>query len=254
MKPASRLPGRQHPQIWNSAAQLADIPIISTQTLIPAGARAVILSPHPGDEIGACGGLLQLLNNLDQPMLLISVSDGALIHPGSPLWTDERLRTHRPHPQESVDALHRLGIATHGLQWVRGGFPERTLAEHEAELTDFIARHLRPGDVVFSTWRQDGDSDHDTVGRAGALAADRIGVAFNELPVWAWHWPVREQNKIPWHRARKLRLDVWTTARKRHAMHAYVSQLNGEPASGIAPLVPRVILDRMGLPYEIVFI
>ena len=157
MKPASRLPGRQHPQIWNSAAQLADIPIISTQTLIPAGARAVVLSPHPGDEIGACGGLLQLLNNLDQPMLLISVSDGALIHPGSPLWTDERLRTHRPHPQESVDALHRLGIAAHGLQWVRGGFPEKALAEHEAELTDFIARHLRPGDVVFSTWRQDGD-------------------------------------------------------------------------------------------------
>jgi hypothetical protein len=37
-------------------------------------------------------------------------------------------------------------------------------------------------------------------------------------------------------------------------MHAYASQLNGEPASGIAPLVPRVILDRMGLPYEIVFI
>ncbi len=126
MKPASRLPGRQHPQIWNSAAQLADIPIISTQTLIPAGARAVILAPHPGDEVGACGGLLQLLSNLDQPMLLISVTDGALAHPGSPLWNDERLRTHRPHPQESVDALHRLGIAAHGLQWVRGGFPEKT--------------------------------------------------------------------------------------------------------------------------------
>lgn len=38
MKLASRLQGRQHPQIWNSAPQLADIPIISTQTLIPAGA------------------------------------------------------------------------------------------------------------------------------------------------------------------------------------------------------------------------
>lgn len=254
MKPASRLQGRQHPQIWNSAAQLADIPIISTQTLIPAGARAVILAPHPGDEVGACGGLLQLLSNLEQPMLLISVTDGSLGHPGSPLWTDERLRAQRPHPQESVDALHRLGVPLHGLQWVRGGFPEKALAEHEAQLVDFLGRYLRPGDVVFSTWRKDGDSDHDTVGRAGAQAAENVGVVFIELPVWAWHWPVREHNKIPWHRARKLRLDVWTTARKRHAMHAYASQLNGEPASGISPLVPRVILDRMGLPYEIVFI
>jgi LmbE family N-acetylglucosaminyl deacetylase len=254
MKPASHSQGRQHPQIWNSSPQLADIPIISTQTLIPSGARAVILAPHPGDEVGACGGLLQLLSNLGQSMLLISVTDGLPSPPGSPLWSDERLRTFRPHPQESVDALHRLGVPSHGLQWVRGGFPEKGLTEHEAQLTAFIRHHLRPGDVVFSTWRKDGDSDHETVGRAGAQAADSIGAAFNELPVWAWHWPVREQNKIPWHRARKLRLDVWTTARKRHAMHAYTSQLNGEPANGIAPLVPRVILDRMGMPYEIVFI
>lgn len=254
MKPASRFQGQQHPQIWNSAPQLADIPIISTQTLIPADARAVILSPHPGDEIGACGGLLQLLSHLNQPMLLISVTDGSLSHPGSPLWTDERLRTHRPHPQESVDALHRLGVSAHGLQWERGGFPEKALVEHEAQLTTFMGRYLRPGDVVFSTWRKDGDSDHETVGRAGAQAAENVGAVFNELPVWAWHWPAREQNKIPWHRARKLRLDVWTTARKRHAMYAYASQLNGEPTNGISPLVPRVILDRMGLPYEIVFI
>src|SRR3546814_7637508 len=72
MKLASRLQGRQHPQIWNSAAQLADIPIISTQTLIPAGARAVILAPHPRDDVGACGGLLPLLSNLDHPLLPLS--------------------------------------------------------------------------------------------------------------------------------------------------------------------------------------
>ncbi|MFL6609809.1 MAG: PIG-L family deacetylase, partial [Pseudomonas sp.] len=93
MKPASHSQGRQHPQIWNSSPQLADIPIISTQTLIPSGARAVILAPHPGDEVGACGGLLQLLSNLGQSMLLISVTDGLPSPPGSPLWSDERLRT-----------------------------------------------------------------------------------------------------------------------------------------------------------------
>ncbi|MGO4610417.1 PIG-L family deacetylase, partial [Variovorax sp. 2RAF20] len=59
---------------------------------------------------------------------------------------------------------------------------------------------------------------------------------------------------IPWHRARKVRLDTWTVARKCHATHAYASQLNGEPEIGIAPKLPRAILARMRQPYEIVFV
>jgi hypothetical protein len=59
---------------------------------------------------------------------------------------------------------------------------------------------------------------------------------------------------IPWHRARKVRLDTWTVARKSHATHAYASQLDGEPAVGIAPRLPRILLERMRLPYEIVFV
>lgn len=38
-------------------------------------------------------------------------------------------------------------------------------AEREEQVTRFISRYLRPGDVVFSTWRKDGNADHDTVGR-----------------------------------------------------------------------------------------
>lgn len=34
-------------QIWNTARQLDNIPVISTSTLIPAGARAVVIAPHP---------------------------------------------------------------------------------------------------------------------------------------------------------------------------------------------------------------
>lgn len=59
---------------------------------------------------------------------------------------------------------------------------------------------------------------------------------------------------LSWHRARKVRLDSWTVARKSHATHAYASQLDGEPAIGLAPMLPRVLLERMRLPYEIVFV
>lgn len=62
MKTVSISESRLCAQIWNSAPQLDNIPVISTQTLVPAGARAVVIAPHPGDEVVTCGGLLQLLS------------------------------------------------------------------------------------------------------------------------------------------------------------------------------------------------
>jgi LmbE family N-acetylglucosaminyl deacetylase len=252
MKPVSLLENSLSGQIWNSAAQLDNVAVINTHSLVAPGARAVVIAPHPGDEVVMCGGLLQLLSAMGHPLQLISVTDGSASHPGSQQWSEKRLSVFRA--QESVEALRRLGLPMHSLKWIRGGFADTALAEHEVELTRFIARYLRPGDVVFSTWGQDGLSDHDAVGRASAKAASIAGADFNEVPVWAWHWPTRERNLFPWHRARKLRLDTWTVARKSHATHAYASQLDGEPSLGIAPLIPRVLLERMRQPYEIVFV
>jgi LmbE family N-acetylglucosaminyl deacetylase len=252
MKPVSISENSLPAQIWNSALQLDNVPVISTRSLVPHGARVVVIAPHPGDEVVTCGGLLQLLSNIGHPLQLISVTDGSASHPGSQQWSEKRLSVFRS--QESVEALRRLGLPMHSLKWIRGGFTDNALAEHELELTRFIARYLRPGDVVFSTWAADGNNDHDAVGRASAQASAIAGATFNEVPVWAWHWPARDRELIPWHRARKLRLDTWTVARKSHATHAYASQLDGDPAIGIAPPLPRVLLERMRLPYEIVFV
>ncbi len=252
MKPVSINDASLSPQIWNHAAQLDNIPVISTRSLVSPGARAVVIAPHPGDEVVTCGGLLQLLSALGHPLQLISITDGSASHPGSRQWSEKRLSVYRP--QESVEALRRLGLPMHSLKWIRGGFTDNALNEREDELTQFIARYLRPDDVVFTTWSGDGNCDHEAVGRAAALVTASVGAAFNEVPVWAWHWAARDQAQIPWHRARKLRLDTWTVARKSHATHAYATQLDGEPAIGIPPLIPPVLLERMRLPYEIVFV
>ena len=252
MKPLSLTEGPSTAQIWNSAAQLDNIPVINTRSLVPTGARAVIIAPHPGDEVVTCGGLLQLLSSLGHPLQLLSITDGSASHPGSRQWSEKRLSVFRP--QESVEALRRLGLPMHSLKWVRGGFTDNALSDQHSQLTEFIGRYLRHGDVVFSTWRGDGNNDHEAVGRAAAEAAELAGATFHDVPVWAWHWPERDQQLIPWQRARKLRLDTWTVARKSHATHAYASQLKGEPALGIAPMLPPVILERMRLPYEIVFV
>ena len=252
MKLASLGEGRRGPaQVWNSAPQLAHVPIITPRSLVPPGARVVVIAPHPGDEVLACGGLLQLLSSLEHPLQLISVTDGSASHPGSNVWPASRLSVIRP--QESAEALRRLGMPLHSLKWIRGGFCDNALAAREQLLSQFIARYLQPGDVVFTTWRNDGNDDHDAVGRASANACNLVGARLYELPIRAWHWPVREGSIIPWQRARKVRLDSWTVARKLHATHAYASQLVGDPEIGLPPMLAQVLLERMRDPYEIVF-
>ncbi|AZE94527.1 LmbE-like protein [Pseudomonas orientalis] len=253
MKTASLSEGRRGPaQIWNSAPQLAQMPVITLASLVPPSARVVVIAPHPGDEVLICGGLLQMLSTRQHPLKLISITDGSASHPGSRVWSAGRLSVIRP--QESAEALRRLGVPLHSLKWLRGGFCDNALANQEQPMSQFIARYLMPGDVVFTTWRHDGDDDHEAVGRASANACNQVGAQLYELPMWAWHWPVREGSLMPWQRARKLCLDTWSVAHKLHAVHAYASQLTGDPAIGLAPMLARVLLERMREPYEIVFI
>jgi LmbE family N-acetylglucosaminyl deacetylase len=91
-------------------------------------------------------------------------------------------------PQESAQALHRLGVPLHSLIWLRAGFTDSKVAEREEALSAFIQRYLKPTDVVFTTWREDGHCDHEAVGRASAKAALAVGATLYELPVWTWHW------------------------------------------------------------------
>jgi LmbE family N-acetylglucosaminyl deacetylase len=239
-------------QQWQGSRQLAQLESIDVLSLVPANSRAVIIAPHPDDEILGCGGLLQLLAAAGRPLQLISVTDGSASHPGSERWPVERLSIVRP--QESAEALRRLGLPMHSLKWLRGGFTDTQVAAQEQALCAFIESHLRPGDVVFTTWREDGHSDHEAVGRASAEAARRVGAICHELPVWTWHWATPEDAVVPWQRARKILLSPAQIARKRHAVHAFASQLEGDPDVGLAPVLAPYVIDRLLQPFEVVFL
>ena len=237
---------------WRASRQLAELPLTSASTLVAPGHRAVIIAPHPDDEVLGCGGLLQQLAALGRSIQIISVTDGSASHPGSRTWSCQRLSVVRP--QESVEALHRLGLPLHSLQWIRGGFSDSAVATEEKRLSEFLQRYLRPDDVVFSPWSEDGHSDHEAVGRASAQAARAVGATFHELPIWTWHWASPEDSQIPWQRARKLPLDARTVARKRHATHAFASQLQGDPEIGLAPVLAPYVLERLLQPFEVIFL
>lgn len=44
---------------WRQSERLANLPSIELAHLLPHGSRAVIVAPHPDDEVLGSGGLLQ---------------------------------------------------------------------------------------------------------------------------------------------------------------------------------------------------
>lgn len=237
---------------WQASQKLAAVSTISVDALVPVNRRAVIIAPHPDDEVLGCGGLLTLLAQLGRDIKLISVTDGCASHPGSGQWPAERLSIVRP--QESAEALRRLHVPLHSLEWLRGQFDDTAVAEQEDALHTLLAEHLRPDDVVFTTWTEDGHGDHEAVGRASVRAAQAVGATLHEVPIWAWHWASPEDERLPWARARKVLLDPQTVIRKRYAIQAFSSQLESDSVAGLPPVLPLSALERLTQPFELVFL
>jgi hypothetical protein len=136
---------------WHRWPGLARLPAIDLRALVPAGSRAVVVAPHPDDEVLSVGGLLAQLADNGTPVEVIAVTDGTASHSGSTEWPAERLAQARP--RESLRALRRLGLS---IEPARLGLPDGGLKEMRACWRRRLVSLLRPRDVVFTTWRQDG--------------------------------------------------------------------------------------------------
>ena len=235
---------------WQNSGRLWSLPEVDSAILVPPGSRAVIVSPHPDDEILGTGGLLAQLSDLGRKVLIIAVTDGTASHPDSPEWPTARLAETRP--QETRDALQRLHMRHVAL--VRLHLPDGGGETFESELEEALKALLEPGDIVFGTWRFDGHPDHESVGRAVTTVAGALDLPFVEVPVWTWHWATPEDSRVPWSRARRIVLDAPTLARKVHAVQAFRSQIEADDSTGRAPILPDHVIERLTRPYEVVLI
>ncbi|MBM7119428.1 PIG-L deacetylase family protein [[Archangium] primigenium] len=233
---------------WASWSGLELLPAVDPATLVPRGRRAIIVAPHPDDEVLGTGGLLARLGRLGREVVLVAVTDGTASHPGSSLWPVDRLATARP--RETQEALLRLGLA--GVDVERLEIPDGGITAHESRLMGLLGERLQPGDVVFATWRLDGHPDHEAVGRAAFRACAALEAHLVEVPIWTWHWAKPGDARVPWSRARRILLDEPTLTLKRRATAAYVSQLDPDPSTGKAPILPPYVLARLLRPFEVV--
>lgn len=224
---------------WQAWPGLAALPTTTVADLLPAGARLVVVAPHPDDEVLGAGGLLALAHEAGHEVAVVAVNDGTASHPGSARWTAAALAATRP--GETATALARLGLAGTGV--IRLG--EQDGAVRAGAVAAGVATGLRPGDVAATTWRGDGHPDHEATGEGVVSAAAALGVPVLELPIWTWHWAAPGDPRVPWERARRLALAPDVLARKQFAVEAYQSQLMHDDALAIGAVLPPPVLARL---------
>jgi LmbE family N-acetylglucosaminyl deacetylase len=186
-----------------------------------AGEHLVVVSPHPDDEVLACGGLLALHAQRGGAAAIVAVTDGEASHQHDAAWPARRLASARR--VERRRGLARLGLAAGSV--TRLGLPDSAVASHCAALQRGLRQVLRPGDCVVSPWRLDGHPDHDATGDETARVCADLGCRLIEAPVWMWHWSAPADARVPWHRLGALALPADAMARKAAALAEHTTQL-----------------------------
>ena len=214
--------------------------------LDPAPERAVVVAPHPDDEVLGVGGLLALLAAAGTRVEVLSVTDGEASHPGGSI-SPHALAVVRA--AETIAALTALGLRAdvRGLHLPDGG--RETL---ERPVVD--ALRLAPGTWLLGPWSGDGHPDHEAVGRGCADVAERDGARLLAYPVWAWHWACPADPRVPWDRAVAVSLPPAVRASKAGAIAEFRTQirpLGPDPAD--RPVLPPQVLERFTRPWEVLF-
>lgn len=234
---------------WREAGFETAFPRTLAEGLVPPGARAVVIAPHPDDEVLATGGLLALLAQVGRAPLVVSVTNGEQSQPGCDRHGPERLSLLRR--EESLAGLRELGVPQPSLRSLR--LEDGKVRERERDLALRLRGLLRPSDVVFVPWARDGHPDHEATHRAAASACKEAAATRWDVPVWTWYWSHPRDPRVPWERAVVLLLDARAIARKRAAIAAHRSQLEDDPTSGRAAALPPDVRAYFERDFEVFF-
>lgn len=222
---------------------------IDLDELVAGCRRTVVVAPHPDDETLGIGGLLAALLRRHLPLAVILVTDGESGHAA----TDTPLRAAlgRARPLESLLALHELGWARPHVYRLQ--LPDGDVAAHEHALARRLARLLHADDHVLTTWRYDGDADHEATARAVARVATDKRCACAQFPVWSrtrtLHGDARADGRL-----RRFALDDAALVRKRRALAAFRTQLTDDPVTGALPVVFPSMVSRFLVPFEVLIL
>lgn len=233
---------------WEASTWLSELPVQTPSELLQSARRLVVVSPHPDDEVLACGGLMHAAAAQELPVCIVSVTDGEACYPDQALWPAARLRDARR--LELARAVKALGLdATHVSAL---GLPDGDVITHEAALAAHLSAQLVPGDLVLAPWIHDAHPDHEAVGRATLAAAEARGCRALQYPVWAWHWLDPQARQPTWPSARRIPMDEQARQCKLQALRAFATQTGEVAGLDCAPILPEIVLQRFQRSFEVV--
>lgn len=231
---------------WQAAEWLAQAPLASLDDLLPAQCRLLVVSPHPDDEVLGCGGLIHDALAAGRRVLVVTLTEGELAYPEDRYWQPERLA--RARRRELRQALDLIGARGDSLVHLALG--DGRLAQRRACIGRALHGLCEPGDVLFSTWSQDGHPDHEAAAGASAEVAAALGLVHYEYPIWGWHW-AQPQGRPFGGAVHRYALGPASRERKAAALRCFATQ-TGEALPVVAnPVLPPSVLARFHRPFEV---
>ncbi|RBY77193.1 PIG-L family deacetylase [Geodermatophilus sp. TF02-6] len=216
----------------------------------PGWRTALVCAAHPDDDVLAVGSLMRCLGDAGVALRLLAATDGEGSHPGSSVLDPPELARRRV--AEVAAALAVLGVAPAAT--VRLRLPDSGLAAVEEELTTAVVGAAEGADVVLAPWDGDAHPDHEALGRAAAAAAAAVGAPLLAFPVWTWHWAAPADRRVPWDRARVVRVPPPLRAARRAAVACFATQVRPlGPAPEDAVVLPPEVLAHFDRDVEVVF-
>jgi LmbE family N-acetylglucosaminyl deacetylase len=198
--------------------------------------RAVVVSPHPDDEILGAGGILADLCRKNVPVTLVAVTDGEAAYPGkSGLGPVRQL--------EQENALGRIGLSNVDIK--RLGIPDGDVARYEDRLVGQLQEILSPETLLFAPWRLDPHPDHEACGRAAARAAQTSPNMLASYLFWTWHR--LPPDVLMRTKPKCFDLDPELSRKKALALASYRSQLEWKEGE---PILPESLLAPARRPFE----
>ena len=208
--------------------------------------KLVVLAAHPDDETLGAGALIAQTATAGAQVHVLVATRGEASHPHSPTHSARRLAALRT--REVRAAVRALAPCARVHQLA---LPDGQLAGHLPELIEHLGELVSPGAWLVAPWRGDGHPDHEAAGEAAAEVASHTGVQLLEYPLWAWHWAVPGDLRLPWSAMRAVPVSADGRARKKAAMAEHVTQVRAlSSAAGDAALLGPSLLAHFARNVE----